>query len=388
MSSQSKLRKYAPFLIFVIIALIIAKVTWQGYSNSFDDSNYLYYSYQMIDHLYIINQSPYAYGSGFVTTIAAGLWLSGGAAWGASIPQILEFIGIISILYICLLKYFDQDVAFITSLGCEISGFAALYITRVLPDPLLGFLIALVFLILAYKPKSKKYMLLAGFISGLVIFVKFGGYSLLVLLALGNFGIYIPIVLAIVIAVLFVIGKSKRALFAAGFIAALALYQFLLPKGLSLIKLASLYDKNQASISLATLNSNLNAALINLVGYFPPFYTQIYTLGLISILAVIGTFIIIRKRDKRLYFVITAFWLAVLYLYFGPETLSLNPYIFITVVSRYFIEFLVPMALLAGAAISHGASKVPKESRRAFLIIILLLILVSNITPYIIVLRS
>jgi hypothetical protein len=368
-------------LAFLLVGSLFTVLFWQGPSTSFDDANYLTYGRQMLNHTYSITESPYAYGSAFLSTIAIGLVISNGQAWGASLPQIIEYLLIICVLYFTLKRYFDPDVSFVMALGIEVSGFIAMYATRALPDMLLGLLISLVFLILAYKKGSSKWMFVAGFLTGATIFVKMGGFVLLILLGMGTFGILALAGIIIILAFLLLCKDMHRVYYILGLLLAIVIYQLLLPHGVSVIAMANAYDAMQVSLSIATIQTNISAIIINTIGYLPPYANQIFPIGLIGILGILGTIYILLKKDRRLYFAVLAFWISVIYFYFGTE--SLTSYTFITVVSRYFIEFAAPMVLLAASPIQALTIQVGRY-RHIALGLVLVLIVFSNVLPYLI----
>lgn len=344
-------KKFTPLLILLIVATVLTVVFWQGVDTKFDDANYVKFGGQMLNDTYNVQASPYAYGMAYISTIAASQYLTGSPI----IPQILEFMGIIAILYYILIKYFDARTAFVITLSAELSAFFFLYATRVLPDMLLGLIISVVFLIFAYKPKSLKWAVISGFIMGSTVFVKFGGYILLVLLGIGSMTILLAVLAAIVLMFLFfsliVIyapDSLRRYLcIAFGFIIAVILYQaFVAPA--SVFHMAQTYDALQVSLSQANLTINVQTLGMNLIGY-PPIYQQIYPLGTLFFAAIAGSALVIKTKNRLFFFALIALWGSILYLYFGNESLSLTTYTFITVVDRYFIPFLPPMCILAGA---------------------------------------
>ena len=366
-------QQYKHLLILLIIAVLLATVFYSGANNTFDDALYMKYASQALAGTFSSTATPYAYSLAFIYSIAGMKALLGSI--GPSILQMLEYLAIPCIIYLTLLKYTTPKIALATSICTECSMFLLGYASRVLPDMMLGVIIALLFLILSYKRESIRWMLVAGFLSGATIFAKMGGFVLLILLGFNAFPALISLTLLITVAMFFL--NRRRGVYLIGLFAALLLFQLFMP--LPLTHLAQAYSANQAKLSGASLSINILTGIVQVIGYWQFYSVQTFPLGAVIIFAIIGTLIALIKRYNQYYFVILAFWSAFFYLYLGTE--SLQSWTYITVVSRYFIEFAAPMAILA-CCFLDSLRKFASENKILFYAI--LITLATNLPMYII----
>ena len=360
--------------VLLLFGSAMAMIFYSGANPTFDDALYLKFSSQVIAGNFNILSSPYAYGIGFIYPLALAQEALGSI--GPSILQVLEYLSIGIVVYLTLCKYFSNKIALGTSLSLEASIFILGYASRVLPDMMLGLLIAIVFLILAYRRDTALGMLLAGFMSGLTLIVKMGGFVALLLAGISAMPLVVVsgIVLVCIYYYFKELSKPRRTAYIAGLFLAILLIQSLMP--VSLLGMTNLYLNNQARISQANLNLNVQTMIVNLIAYEYA-QDQIFPIGALLIFAIIGTGIILWKKDKRFYFAVLAFWVSFLYLYLGTE--SFMQYTFITVESRYFIELCAPMAILAGAFLSW-LSRYFSENK--ILIYSVLITMMSNVPMY------
>ncbi|MDE1834572.1 MAG: glycosyltransferase family 39 protein [Candidatus Micrarchaeota archaeon] len=330
--------RYWPYVLIIATACLMMALFWQGPNLTFDDANYIHYAQLLTQGKLSFTSSPYSYGLGYIALVALAL----------PFPALLNAIEYIAILLICyqiLTRYFDKDAAFIGAICAAIAPFMFIYATRILPDMSLGLIFSLVFLIYAYKPQSTKWAFAAGLLAGSSIFIKFGGFVLLMLL--------MPIWALALLAFAAILGlgldyKPRLCALILGIILMLGAYQLLSP--VSIHYLAQTYSQVQVNLAQTTWINNIGTMLDmgNLIGY--GFMSgQVFPIGILFILAVFGTAIIIWERKKTLYFALVAFWLGWLYLFFGTE--SFSSYALITIVDRYLIPFLPPMLILGTMAI-------------------------------------
>lgn len=357
--------------ILLAIALGLVFLIWQGPDLSFDDANYILFSHQMLNGTYNITESPYAYGSFFIGTLAL-------SAQDPSLPGIMELCLLIACTYLICLKLYGTKIAFVTSLCLELSVWVFIYASRALPDMLLGLLIAIVFLIYTYKPDKLAWRAAAGFVAGFTIFVKWGGFILLLLLlpTVVPYFNYAVLIGFMIIA----LASRKHASFLFGLGIAVFLYSILLPSGASIPRMAQAYSATQAKLSSANLVLNMETIVVLLFWYGS---VQSYSLGGFIFFVIFGTALIIKHRKWEYTFAILGFWLSFLYLFFGTE--SFTNYIFVTVVSRYFVAFVAPMAILGGYFVNwlYAHTRFPLfYGGNLVLIMLVLAVFVTNVGFY------
>lgn len=364
-------RTYLHLLVLLAVGILLSKAYFVGVHSSFDDVDYLLYSKQMLNGTFSITESTYSYGVLFLSTVAASYGALG-QQWAAGLPSIIEYLSLILVVYFIGIKYLRRDMAFLGALSAELSAFVFLYSTRVLPDMLLGLMLALGLLILAYRSESRKCVLAAGMLFGLTVFVKFGGLAFALIIALGLALVYREYLNSILIVL--------------GMITGLLLYQLILPHGITILTLFNRYDALQASLSEANLANNIKTIYVMALGYNAPtpYFSQIFPLGALFFYTIIGTAIAIRKRKKEMLFYAFVFWAAYLYLFLGTE--SLSNYVFFTVVDRYLILSALPMAVLSGHVFENTYNTVKRRlGRRAAygsILMLIVILLASNLPMY------
>ena len=360
-----------PILSFILIAILLKQTFLISPNLTFDDQTYLTLANQFLNGTYQITSSPYGYGFLFIILTAC---------LGPAL-ELLSFMGILIVAYSLLKHYYPANIAITTTLGLELSCFMFLYSGRVLPDMPVGLLIALSTYIMLVKPR---YSMIAGFLLGFTIFFKFGGFILpILLLAYCNPLIACFALLALGGCTVYCIYRRKPRLsmaFILGVLIAIALYQCFIPAGQSVFTLAHQYDALQISLSQATWYSNilLLPAFIGGYGIGTNYFAQVFPLGALFIFALVGSFMVLKSKDRNMKMASAAFWLGLLYLMFGTE--SLAGYVLITVVSRYMITFAIVIALLAAHFMNCIYQRKPKLS---VLLILLAIIIMSNVPMYI-----
>ena len=261
------------------------------------------------------------------------------------------------------------------------------YSTRVLPDMGVGALAGISLLLFAYAQQKDRRVLyfLSGAFAALTIYVKLIGlaYILGFLVALIVWKLYNPG------------DKTKSKVgsnslvypfigmlaFALSYILVMAAFSG------SLFGIFLKYGANQTRISPSSLAKNSGALFTTFFGYSnglgPVREPEIFPLGFIIFLALIGTFLGLVKKDKRIVLLSVIFLIAFLYIFFGSVTLT--RYSFIFVVSRYFIMIAVPIAVLTAYSVSRIHEYSIKYLRNYSMLVpifILLIVAVSYIPVY------
>lgn len=353
-------------LLLIILCVILCAVLFQGPSPSFDDVNYILYAKQMLNGTFSPLQSPYAYGFLLPATIALSYRIFGVNNLAATLPAILEYIILVVLTYLIILKYLEnEEIAFLGSASLAFSAFVVLYATRPLPDMFIGVLVAAALYLSIDAEKHIETYLIMGLALGDIIFIKFGG---------------LITVLAMLISLLILDKKKGALLFALGLIAIIIPY-FL---GIGTLSVISNYSANQVKLSHASLEVNYYmAAYVLNFNYNTKslLFVQSFPLGLLLLYAFLGTFLILYKRYKNGYFIVLLFWISYLYLFFGTE--GIKSYTFIVIVSRYFIWIAAPMALLSAFFLYWVYANLYGKGLRnlaiAAVILLVLLLLISNL---------
>lgn len=360
--------------MLIILAAIFCKVYFAGPNYTFDDGNYVLYAKQMLNGTYNITETPYAYGSLFIASMAASATLLGTTPLAFALPQILAFILLITCIYTILSYYFSKQVSLFATISIEISTFMFVYATRALPDIPIALIVALIFLIITYKKKSY-HMLFAGLLAGLSFFIKFGGAAFLLL---------------ILISYIIAYRKNKiwheAAAITAGLLIGLAIYVILLPAGAHFTTMLNAYSQQQTKLSEASLSGNFYTILVLLFNYntTTPYFNQVYPIGMIFLYAIAGTYFAFKNKNPNMQFIAIAFWIGFMYLLFGTE--SITHYTFITVTTRYITLFAAPMAILTGYFFKRVylfiEQKTTARLALAILVMFVIVLAVSNMPLY------
>ena len=318
-------------LFLLVLCLVMVKIVWSGANLTFDDANYLFYAHQILNGTFNYAESPFAYGYLLPYTVAISIHFLGGiTSLASSIPAILEYIILILIIYFTSFKMSNEKVALSVAVIAATSAFIVAYSSRVLPDLLAGDMVGLAVYLLIYEDELHATRnMFAGFLTGLLVFVKFS--TLLI-------GIPIALVLFL-----------QRKLYAWIYlVCALVIILFYL---ITINGNFSEFVSNDAyQIHLNTTNfyTNIETFLLFVIPFLivtpNVVYWQIFPLGLLFDFAFIGGYIALLKKEWKFskWFLVLIF--SFLFMLFGSE--SLIRYVPITVVSRYFILLAVPMAIL------------------------------------------
>lgn len=314
---------FKPIAILLLVCLVMLSLIYTGPSLTYDDSNYLLFAHQIANGNFDRLSNPYAYGWLLPLTIAVPIKLG----LSTSLPAQIEYILIILFTYLIARKVSkNESIAFCVGIIAATSAFIVGYSSRILPDLLIGLFITMA----VYFMLDNRHPFFIGTLFGIVAFVKLG--------ALPFAGIFF-------IALLMLKNWNYATWFILGVLLMLGIYLWSMNFATYLFQL---YDTNQLALDHATL-------LINVVTIFvlvtPVLYTlphgafwQIFPLGFLFDLGVIGAYVALLKKERQYY--IWAFILIAgfIYLMFGTE--SFSSYQPITVVSRYFVIFVGPLAIL------------------------------------------
>lgn len=314
-------------LILIAVCIVMIWLTNFGYNSSFDDYNYVLYAHQILNGTFSILQSPYAYGYLLPYTVAGVLSLG----LSASVPAMLEYIILILLIYAIARKLSNDKIAFAVGIIAATSAFICAYSARVLPDMLVGDIVALAtWFIIANQDVPTISALLSGLVTGLLIFVKLGS-----------------LVISIPIAITLALGRHKQQvpIYLFGVIVVALFYFSTIGFNFSIIES---YQAEQLHLDVTNFWINGATALV----YITPIlfflqqgsFWQIYPLGLLFDFALIGGYIAFLKKERFYLQWFLVLLIGFLYLEFGSE--SLTTYQPIVVVARYFVILSPMMAIL------------------------------------------
>ena len=373
---------------YVILASILALGTaaafllYSGPFYSFDDSGYILYASQMLRGGFSITSSIYSYGFAVPLSLAASFALFGFSPQAAILPSVLAYLILILLSFLIGRRISGVITGLIAAFITATAPFVLQYVTRVLPDLQLAAVSAAalyLFIVLGSERRTRlhevKYCAV-GFLLSIAVYFK--------LLELSYMLFFVAMV--IVQGILFGdAARNKKALvlefawLVAGMSIGIFIYLalFFAASGNPFYALTT-YGNVQRTIYPTTLSGNINAAATILVGYLPwspPAYIdpQQYYVGPVIIMALLGTLYGILRGKREIVGMSVLLWGYILYLFFGTDTIS--SYSNFYVVTRYFIEIVVPLSVLAAFTLERAfgllQSRLPKAG--AFIIFMVLI---------------
>jgi 4-amino-4-deoxy-L-arabinose transferase-like glycosyltransferase len=377
----------AALAAIAVVGLALSYLFFSGPFYSFDDMDYITFAHQMLNGTFNLTSSPYAYGFLVPFSIAASFSAFGINVPASILPAMVEYLAIIAIAFAAARKMYGNSVGIVSALLVATAPFVVGYSTRVLPDMAVGVSAGISVLLFVYAGDDKRgsaLYFLSGAFAALTIYFKLIGLA---------FILFFAVALAVRSSGKRKTGKNAglRAGYAlVGAAAVLALYAAIFQVyGSGIAAAVSAYGRNQVSISPTTLGDNINALIVSIgfagpVSRYAPYVDpQIFPLGLMCLLAFLGTVMGLAEKGKGIAFLSVILWGVFFYLFFG--TVTLTKYAFITVISRYFIAVAVPMAVLASYAIckmSDTMSRRTRTARTRFIALFLIAAIVSNIPAY------
>ena len=399
---RQKAHNYWIPALFLIIAvsIVFSFILYSGPQPAYDDTVYMAFALRILHGTFNPVVSPFAYGYIIPATVAASFYLFGTGLIQAIIPEVMEFALLIAVVFFIARTYSSNAESLIASLMIGISPFVMGYVTRVLPDMLLGLLAAVSILFLLRGLKSGKtwMLLVAGLFAGATIFIKFEalmymlffiiGSSMLV--AFSNYAVKKPRQKT----------KSghrigKRPVYVAalliGLIISVMLYfvPFMLISGHVLYPIAML-DNYGNYLTISDLSMNVGTLISMSTPSFDVYANAIYYdffIGSIIYFAIIGTAIAMSKKDSTRLFESILCWGIYLSMFFF--TASLSKYEVFAVTTRFMILIAAPMALLAAYAILEIYKYLKRHISTRFSIAITAIIVIAvsllNVPSYIII---
>lgn len=355
----------------LLLALLLAHLFYTGVYWSFDDNYYATFVQQVGSHSFNPVASPYSYGWAFPYFAFLGGALFGFGSHGLVVLTLMEYLSLVLLTYVLGFRVTgSRSMALLSSLLVAIFPFTVQYSTRLIDDMLLGVMatLAMVFLL---SGRRRDWML-AGVMAGLLISIKLIGIAFIVPFA------------ACAIA-----SRKRWCVIPMIAIAALAYTIPFLALTHNPLFAFENYGRFQAVFGGSSLGNNviglfIYADLVQLTGASAIFY-QIYPLGLLLWLALLGSAIAVKFRQRRVTFMAAVFWFFFLYGLFGPT--SISHYSFHSFVARYLIMVAAPLAIVVSYGIVKAAEIFPLSRYSgwiplAIVALMLLLLLLSLVHSY------
>lgn len=353
----------------IAICILLIAIEWQGPNLTFDDANYLLYAHQILNGTFNMTESPYAYGFIYPYTVAAAVALGPNFLQIAGIPNAIEYIILILLIYGIALEAMQQKnkiIAFAVALLAASSAFIVAFSSRVVPDMLIGVIIAAVIYgdLLIRKTEKQDAYYVVGMLLGLLPFIKISAATIII-----PFALYL---------IFYKRGWSTFYFFS-GLGTMLLIYFAIIHFNLGIF---ASYSANQVKLSTANPTINFLTGFIFTAPFL--YYTQegvfwqVFPLGLLFDFALIACYYALLKKDTKMLWYAFILISSTLYLLFGTE--SFTHYVSIVVVARYFIMLAPIMALLTARFLFSLESFLRgKYSKRTALIVICGIVLIGVI---------
>lgn len=347
----------------VLLGALLIGLFYAGPYLRFDDTVYLTLTSLIGTHAFSPVLTPRAFGWLFIYLSYLGQSVFGMAGSGAIALSALEYLSLISLTYLLAIKVSeDRKLALLSAFLVCIFPFTIQYATRLLPDMLLG-IVATLSIVFLFSERKLDWIL-AGAMAGSLIYIKLMGIAFLipfVICALAtrkrNYAVPVLLLMLAVYVVPFIAYTHNP------------LYSF------------QNYGSFQESLSPTTPFNNM-AELMLMGSLFQEYQMtsinfQNYQLGLLLWLMALGTALSVMYLDKKMLAMAWIFWVYLLYLCFGPITLS--GYVVGSFITRYLIVVAAPMAILVAYAIKNIAVKFPIRGRGGWVHIAIFLLIMMGI---------
>ncbi len=365
---------YACLAVIIFIGLALAAFFYSGPLYQMDDGSLISIAKSMLDGNFNILSNTFAFSYLPSALIYLSFMVFGVNTFSTILPSVLEYVALIVLAFLVGKTLFNNEVGLLSGILIITMPNVLGFVTRVVPDMLLGVLAGLIMYVLAqsikHNERAPRLCFSAGLICGLMVFVKFGGV-----------GLAIPIIIAMLM-----FNRKLVIPFVTGLALSLLVYtlSFYMLSGWKTSIFSAIEEYSQGQIGLTESNLMVNYVTMLDVITGPVFALQILPFGLILLFILVSTYITFKNRDNCLAYPASMFWFTFFYLFFGTE--SLHGYVSITVVTRYFLLVSVPMALLAAYLLfdMYVVSLRLRGKRIALgvLVLLLALILISNIPAY------
>ena len=368
---MSSKRAYVCLILVLAVGFSLSAYFYTGPYYAWDDGLYIEFAKQMLHNAFYVGQSPYAFGFLVPAIEALSFEAFGTGTFAAILPSTIEYTAMVVCAFLIGRRFFSEALGLLAALLVATMPFVLQYVTRVMPDMLLGALAGASIYALFSGIHGRAYdhvaVMVSGLIAGLGIFVKLGGA-----------GLGAALLIAII-----VLDRRAAPAFLSGFIISVGIYlvSFYMMTGGNIGYLGQ-YGAHQMAANPSTLQENLVTMAVMIE--IPITIGQTYPTGFLFFRIVAATYAAARERNKHLAYMAVSFWFIWFYLFFG--TVSLSSYAPMTVVSRYLIIAAVPMAIL-GAYVPVELYVVLSSARRkalgaAIMVALIFAIFITYIPAY------
>ncbi|MGC8648150.1 MAG: ArnT family glycosyltransferase [Candidatus Micrarchaeia archaeon] len=339
------------FLAVLAIGLAASAYLYSGPMPIYDDVYYLNCAHALITGNTTFIENEFCYPFLYIVPIAMSTNLFGNGSLQAVMPSIVEYSLLIFITFAIAYKIYGKYFASAGTLMVASAPFLVGYATRVLSDIAVGLAVAisLSLFLLSISKKDTKLSLLSGFVAAVTIYIKIDAFFYVLLFLAANIIEYRSIFRLRKIEKQKRIWKLKNLLasmagLSIGIFAYFAVFYFVL--------LDPFFPLQHFMTSPSTIGplEELGILFSPIAIHMPrtDIY-QMFPLGPIAILAAIGSLSGLWKKDKRINYISFFNWSLFAYMIFG--TSSLERYIPVPVVSRFFDMNAMMLGVLGGYAL-------------------------------------
>ncbi|MEM0124593.1 MAG: glycosyltransferase family 39 protein, partial [Candidatus Micrarchaeaceae archaeon] len=334
---------------------LLACIFYSGPFVLYDDTVYISYAHDMLGGTFKITGDLFTFSILVISLLAFSFGVFGYSMFAAILPSIIEFSVLVVFVFLTGKELQGYKLAAIAALFAATSPIAVLYATRVLPDLLIGTLVAVAFytLVKASKSASRKIFALSGFLIGILPLARTDGFMLI--------AFYMLALLAVPSMHKTKPGLPVRLYAFVGILIALAIYlaMFFAYTGNPLYAI-TIFSNWQSRLS-TTLASNINVTLALLSpAWQKPQNPFLYSIGPVILFSVLGGALALRKRNGIA--PLAVFSIGVFF-YYLLGTSSLSSYSPIIVLSRYLASILMPMSITAAYVVTAIYESAKRVSR-------------------------
>lgn len=378
------------FLAVVAVGIAAAFCVFSGLDPYYDDTFYVFYAYQLLSGnlTFMINAFSYSFLN--LVPIAVSFALFGYNTYSAILPSVVEYALLIFLAMMVARRLYGRAFAAIGAGLVATAPFLTMYITRALPDINVGLAVALSIslFLLSIRRGTRILAVASGVAAVYTVYVKNVAVLYLALFIIANLIAYRSALLP---------RKSGRGHAKASkarpmSLANLGITFLCIAIGLFLYML--IFYLSTSNPFFPFVNYGTNPATLpplqELYLLVKPYYSysgqglqsnfELFSLGPIVILAVIGTAIGIYKRDGNINYLSFFNWFIFAYLVFGTSTI--HGYVTVPTVSRFFAVIAMPLAVLGGYAMYniYRAAKVVFRNKTLVMTLFVLLVVAMELS--------
>lgn len=351
------------FLAIVAGGIAAAFCVFSGLDPYYDDTFYVFYAYQLLSGNLTFMVNAFSYSFLNLAPIAVSFALFGYNTYSAILPSVVEYALLMFIAMMVARRLYGRTFAAIGTVLVATAPFLTMYITRALPDINIGLAVALSIslFLLSVRRGTRILAVASGVAAAYTIYVKNVAFLYLALFIIANLIAYRGA---------FLTHKYKSG---RGHVkASKARYALLGNLGITFLCIAIglflymlVFYLSAGNPLFPFINYGTSPAVLpplqEVYLLVKPYYSysglglnsnfELFSLGPIAILAVIGTAIGIYRKNSNINYLSFFNWAIFAYLIFGTSTI--HGYVPVPTVSRFFAIIAMPLAVLGGYAMYH-----------------------------------